>query len=341
VNSISSSFFFISVGWMIIAVIDILFRHNAPTINAVLSRPIAYLVHTFIRVAVITAVMLMLFSLWELSSEKSYFAIVIGAILILFALIDLIRSFQSDPFVRGMLKILLLLIAFSCVADMMRRLYLSLTDIPDDPLNLVIIILEICFLILFISLLHGENYRTSKPGPLFSFFFGAFILVILVTSGVEPFATDSATAATLARNTVDRIPEFIEGRPTAYALSGEEYSALLVIEKETFRLVNEERKKVGSPELTWSDSVHNVARLHSNNMLQKGKLYHNSLGIFSECCFGSGDLPSYYRTGKTVVDSFMSSTTGHKEAMLADDCTVGAVGIAQNDKGFFATLRLY
>jgi hypothetical protein len=341
INSVTSTFFFVSLAWLAITIIDILFAFHASRIYAVLTRPLSYMVQTFIRAAIIVAGLFAVFLIWNLPVSKSWFTIIIGSVLVLFAIIDLIRSYQPDSFVRGMLKILLLLLTFSCFADTMRRVYLMLTDLPDDPLNIAVIILEISFLILCIAMLFSEQYASTAPGPVFAFFSAVAMVVVLALSGIEPFATDSASALTLTRTTIDRIPEFIEGKQTVYALSAEDDLALLAIEKETFRLVNVERQKVGVQQLTWSDSIHQVARLHSKNMLLKGALYHNARGIFSECCFGSGDLPSYHRTAKTIVDSFMSSKTGHKEAMLADDCSVGAVGIAQNDKGFFATLRSY
>ena len=341
INSVMSSFFFISLAWLAITIIDILFAFHARRIYAVLTRPLSYMVQTFIRAAIIVAGLYAVFVIWDLPIGKSYFTIIVGSILVLFAVIDLIRSHQPDPFVRGLLKILLLLLTFSCFADMLSRVYFLLTDLPDDPLNITVIILEIAFLILFIAMLFGDQYASTAPGPVFAFIFAVTMTIVLALSGIEPFATDSATALTLTRTTIDKIPEFIEGKQTVYALSPEDDMALLEIEKETFRIVNVERQKAGVQPLTWSDSIHNVARLHSKNMLLKGALYHNARGIFSECCFGSGNLPSYHRTAKTIVDSFMSSKTGHKEAMLADDCSVGAVGIAQDDKGFFATLRSY
>ncbi len=341
INSVSSSFFFVSLAWLTIAVIDILFAFHTRRIYAVLTRPITYMVKTFIRAAIIVAGLYAVFLIWELPIGKAYFTIIVGSILLLFALIDLIRSYQPDSFVRGMLKILLLLLTFSCLADMMRRVYLSLTDIPDDPLNIAVIILEISFLILFASMLYSEQYASTRPGPLFAFVSAMIMVVVLALSGIEPFATDSATALTLTRTTIDRIPEFIEGKQTVYALSPEADRALLEIEKETFRLANVERQKAGLTQLKWSDSIHEVARLHSKNMLLKGSLYHNARGIFSECCFGSANLPLYHRTAKTVIDSFMTSKTGHREVVLEADCSVGAVGIAQDDKGFFATLRSY
>ena len=341
INSVTSSFFFISLAWLAITIIDILFAFHASRICAVLTRPLSYMVQTFIRAAIIVAGLLAVFIIWNLPIGKSYFTIIIGSILMLFAIIDMIRSYQPDSFVRGMLKILLLLLTFSCFADTMRRFYLMLTDLPDDPLNIVVIILEISFLILFIAMLCSEQYASTSPGSVFTFISAVTMIIVLALSGIEPFATDSTKASTLAQTIVDRIPEFIEGKQTVYALSSEDDRALLDIEKEAFRLVNVERQKAGVPQLTWSDSIHEVARVHSKNMLLKGSLYHNARGIFSECCFGSGNLPSYHRTAKTIVDSFMTSKTGHKEVMLAADCSVGAVGIAQNDKGFFATLRSY
>jgi len=117
--------------------------------------------------------------------------------------------------------------------------------------------------------------------------------------------------------------------------------SLLELEKETFRLINVERQSRGVPLVVWSEGMHEGARTHSENMQEKGYLYHDTGGQFAECCYGG---PLQYSPGSLraagIVQAWMSSTAGHREILLDPQYRTGVVGIAR-DKGFWATYRCY
>ncbi|TSA58198.1 hypothetical protein D4R42_00170 [bacterium] len=119
-----------------------------------------------------------------------------------------------------------------------------------------------------------------------------------------------------------------------------EEQSLLELEKEVFRLINIQRQERGIPPVAWSETLHDGARKHSENMQKKGSLYHDTHGQFAECCYGG---PLQYSpssiTATGTVNSWMSSP-GHRAIVLDGQYRQGAVGIAR-DTGFFATYRCY
>jgi S1-C subfamily serine protease len=120
----------------------------------------------------------------------------------------------------------------------------------------------------------------------------------------------------------------------------QEEQDLLALEKETFRLINVEREKLGISPVLWNEELHSGARIHSQNMQEKGFLYHDTQGMFAECCYGASYASSIYATAEATVEGWMSSTAGHREILLDPQYRQGAVGIAR-DNGFWATYRCY
>jgi hypothetical protein len=112
---------------------------------------------------------------------------------------------------------------------------------------------------------------------------------------------------------------------------------LLELEEETFRLINLERQERGISPVQWDETLHSGARGHSQDMESEGHLYHDTGGTFAECCF----YGSYtYATPQATVESWMSSTEGHREILLDAQYRYGVVGIAKNND-LWATYRCY
>jgi hypothetical protein len=119
-----------------------------------------------------------------------------------------------------------------------------------------------------------------------------------------------------------------------------EEQALLALEREILRLINVEREGRGISRVRWDDQLHSGARMHSQDMQEEGSLYHDTGGMFAECCYGASSVSSIYATAEATVQAWMSSTTGHREILLDPQYGVGGVGVARDD-GFWATYRCY
>jgi len=116
--------------------------------------------------------------------------------------------------------------------------------------------------------------------------------------------------------------------------------ALLALEREILRLINVEREGQGISPVRWDEQLHSGARMHSQDMQEEGFLYHDTSGMFAECCYGASSVASIYATAEATVQAWMSSTTGHREILLDPHYGIGGVGVAR-DNGFWATYRCY
>ena len=132
----------------------------------------------------------------------------------------------------------------------------------------------------------------------------------------------------------------VMGQEQAQEETQREEQNLLALEQETFRLINVERENRGIPPVIWDETIQSGARIHSRNMQRDGFLYHDTQGMFAECCYGASYASSIYATAEATVDAWMSSTTGHREILLDPRYRYGAIGIARDD-GFWATYRCY
>ena len=142
---------------------------------------------------------------------------------------------------------------------------------------------------------------------------------------------------------VDDAKPFIAGvmaEEQAQEEAEREEQALLALEREILRLINVEREERGIRSVVWNEELHSGARIHSQNMQEKGYLYHDTHGMFAECCYGASYTSSIYATAEATVQGWMSSTTGHREILLDPRYRLGAVGAAR-DSGFWATYRCY
>jgi hypothetical protein len=144
------------------------------------------------------------------------------------------------------------------------------------------------------------------------------------------------------------VGESVEGMSFAIAMNDaksfitteREEQALLALEREILRLINVEREGRGISPVRWDEQLHNGARMHSQDMQEEGFLYHDTSGMFAECCYGASSVSSVYATAEATVQAWMSSTAGHREILLDSRYRIGGVGVAR-DNGFWATYRCY
>jgi len=129
-------------------------------------------------------------------------------------------------------------------------------------------------------------------------------------------------------------------REQAQKEAEQEEQALLALEREILRLINVEREDRGISPVRWDGQLHGGARTHSQDMQEEGFLYHDTGGMFAECCYGASSVSSTYATAQATVQAWMSSTAGHREILLDPRYGTGGVGVARQN-GFWATYRCY
>ena len=127
------------------------------------------------------------------------------------------------------------------------------------------------------------------------------------------------------------------------------------LERAIYRFTNEVRQKNGVPPLTWDNSLRDVARAHSADMLVKNYFSHNSpdgrtphdriragcrlpLSMTGENIWMSRSRPlgDTRQLARIIVDNWMSSP-GHRTNLLHPQFTDIGVGVATNGKDIQVT----
>ncbi len=123
--------------------------------------------------------------------------------------------------------------------------------------------------------------------------------------------------------------------------------SVLTIEKQVLELVNEERKKQNITPLEWNDDLANLARAHSEDMVERNFFAHvnpdgqdpfERMKIYGiDYYYAAENIASGQMTAKAVVNSWMASE-GHRDNILNPNLTELGVGTARGGElGFYWT----
>lgn len=126
------------------------------------------------------------------------------------------------------------------------------------------------------------------------------------------------------------------------------------IEKEIFRLTNEERVKRGLEEYDYDEKLAHVALIHSRNMVEKNFFSHNDrqrrtpdqriAEYYPEIIGGTGENIAFNhgKTEEAVANSLMTSwmnSPGHRANILSRDYDRIGVGVKQKGNSYYATQK--
>jgi uncharacterized YkwD family protein len=127
-------------------------------------------------------------------------------------------------------------------------------------------------------------------------------------------------------------------------------SNIAALEKEVVNLVNAERAKAGLPALKNNTELSNVARLKSQDMIDKKYFSHtsptygspfNMMKKFGIKYSTAGEnIASGYSTAKAVVDGWMNSP-GHRANILSKSFTEIGVGLAKSSNGTYYWTQMF
>ena len=151
------------------------------------------------------------------------------------------------------------------------------------------------------------------------------------------------------RNAVETRPRFIkdDAKPKTTV-------NVFELEKLAFGLINQNRVANGLKELTWSDEVAKIARLHSNNMAENKFFSHrgldgsmigeraDSLGVKKWRAIGENIAfnRGYANPTEFAVECWMKST-GHRENLLNDRWKETGIGIAIASDGSYYFTQVF
>ena len=126
------------------------------------------------------------------------------------------------------------------------------------------------------------------------------------------------------------------------------------LEREAFDLINVRRAAQGLPQLTWSDEVAKVARVHSQNMAAYKFFAHQGLdGLMVNGRADQAGLNKWRSIGENIafmrgyehpaefaVECWMESTS-HRNNLLRTDWKESAIGVAQAADGSYYFTQVF
>ena len=127
--------------------------------------------------------------------------------------------------------------------------------------------------------------------------------------------------------------ETASGLTTTHALEIEE------AEQEAFRLINTVREEAGIPATKWSDELYKLSKQHTQEMANRGELFHTPLGSsHGENAWGGYGYYHYRydELAKVIVGSWMSSPL-HEAWLLHAPIQESVVSIVVNPDGQYAS----
>ena len=126
------------------------------------------------------------------------------------------------------------------------------------------------------------------------------------------------------------------------------------LERHVFELLNAERRKAGLSELTWSDDIASVARLHSENMAHEKFFSHRGtdgsmvddradrmgLGAWKTIGENIAYMKGYEDPAAVAVQKWLESTA-HRKNLLGPNWQESAVGVSVSDDGSFYMTQVF
>lgn len=143
-------------------------------------------------------------------------------------------------------------------------------------------------------------------------------------SHIEPLSTAKTSVVSWFSKAGETVGGWFEEKPISE------------VESEALELVNVERANRGIPPLQWDESLHEIAREHSQAMADRGSMFHSSVSApYAENCWWSGGS-IHNASAHDIVTSWMGSDK-HRTWLLCPNLKHAAAGIVESDEGLWAS----
>lgn len=271
--------------------------------------------------------------------------------------IKLQRIQKSSQIQKVIARFFLNLLVLAGLGFIIRHSYLLFTQ-PTTPLkNSIILIIGITVWILLIKLLR-KKYKRTNPSFKLTTFSVVTILLIFAFAGIQPIsmyknslvdkwesyqAAQEAAKAEKVAEAIAMTPMLIKEAPSkTETTSGPTVTQTLKVEeaeREAFELINAVREEAGIPPTKWDDELYKLSKKHTQEMADRGELFHTPMGAeHGENAWG-GKGYYHYRydeLAKVIVGSWMSSPL-HKAWLLHAPIKESVVSIVVTPDGQYAS----
>ena len=187
---------------------------------------------------------------------------------------------------------------------------------------------------------------------LFSIFAAVPFGIQAQTNAPKPVAVRWITGETGASNTEGDRPRIVPEKAEAVGASVE--VNVKTAERIAFELVNQKRAENGLKPLAWSDSLENIARLHSADMAELEYFSHRSpAGKMVSDRADDAHLGAWRAIGENIafnrgyadpitkaVELWLNSP-GHKRNMMSDTWKESAIGVAIAEDGSYYFTQVF
>ena len=319
-----------------------------------------------LRTAFIIIGLAILFNIWKLPNVAGILilatALTIGVLALREATTRLSKrfhfSYRTQRRLKSLRKVLLTVFVVMGIVDIIRRIYLLFSSGLDGTVSLVILFLEMGFVIWFIHMLRSSNLRRVRPSFKLVTALFVTITVILAFSGVEPLSTyrdnlvdkwesyqavQEAARAEKVAEAIAMTPMLITEAPSKTEISdGSTVTQTLIIEdaeRETFELINAVREEAGASPTKWSDELYELSKIHTQEMADRGELFHTPMGAeHGENAWGGWGYYHYQpeELAGVIVGSWMSSPL-HRAWLLHAPIEESVVSIVATEDGQYAS----
>jgi uncharacterized protein YkwD len=271
------------------------------------------------------------------------------------------RTHKLSQIQKVVTRLFLNLLVLAGLGFLIRHSYLLFTQ-PTAPLkNSIILIIGIALWILLIRLLRKKYGRTNPSFKLTTFSVIAISLVFAFV-GIQPISmykdnlvntlsdkwksyreAQEVLQAEKVAEAIAMTPMLIKEAPSkTETTSGPTVTQTLKVEeaeREAFELINAVREEAGIPPTKWDDELYKLSKKHTQEMADRGELFHTPLGAeHGENAWG-GKGYYHYRyeeLAKVIVGSWMSSPL-HKAWLLHAPIKESVVSIVVTPNGQYAS----
>jgi len=371
INTVLLSLFVASWIWVAVSFSDAIGRLYLPKLRQYLAKvrapqPPTGLAINGLKTAFIVIGLAILINIWKLPNVTGILilatAFTIGILSLREATTGLSKRFhfshRTQRRLKGLGKVLLSVFVVMGIADIIRRIYLLSNNGLDTTVSLIILFLEIGFIIWFVHILRSVELRRARPS--FKLVTALFIMtvVILAFSGVQPMsiykdnlvnkwesykAVQEAAQAEKVAEAIAMTPMLIKEAPSRIETeSGPTVTQTLKLEeaeREAFELINAVREEAGVPPTKWSDELYNLSKKHTQEMADRGELFHTPMGAeHGENAWGGCGYHHYQydELAKVIVGSWMSSPL-HRAWLLHAPIEESVVSIVVTPDGQYAS----
>ncbi len=255
-------------------------------------------------------------------------------------------------------KLFLSLLVIAGLVDIIQRGYTLFTHQTDPVKNTIIFLVEVGLWFWIVAILRSRRYKYRKPK-----FKLVFVVVIAITlvgtfAGIEPLSSykDNLTSkwasyqaehkAKEAKRVAEAIamtPALIKEAPTRTEIESSPTTTQTLkveeAEREAFELINKVRQEAGAPPTKWNDELYKLSKAHTQDMANKGELFHTPIGAtHGENAWGGRGYYhyKYEELARVIVSGWMSSPL-HKAWLLHAPIQESVVSIVITPDGQYAS----